>query len=444
MSENLLRRIVANAGLLVAGKGVNAIFSLAYLALATRALGLEGMGFLLLIHTYAQAVGEIARFQSSEAVLRFGTPALHRAQIGAFQALIKLTGLLDIFSGAAATVLATLACGLAAGWIGVPADLVPAATVYCLSVAFMATATPTGLLRLFGRFDLLATQSAVGSLVRLAGSIVLFLLGGGVVEFLVVWFIATACANAALVAFAWRETARRNLLTGIDHSFNLRELALSHAGFWRFAGTNQVNASLAMLSTHLATLLVGGLLGAAEAALYRIARELAEAIAKPTKLLIPAIYPELAQLAAAGSLERMRRLVLHALGIAAMAAIVCLAAIWLGGEPLLRLVAGDAGVPAHQLMVLLGLASLLALAAFPLEPLLICVGQEGDALRARLAALLLYILLVSLLVPAAGLSGAGIAAIAAALIMVAGQVLATVRWFAREGAATNGARRARL
>lgn len=424
--DNLLARVFLNAGILVGGKGVSGLLSLAYIALAVRTLGVETFGILLLVHTYAQAVGGITKFQSWQAILRYGTPALQNGRTGEFQSLIKFTGLLDIASGIGGALLAALGCGFAAPLLGWPAEIVPMAMLYCASIVFMGTETPTGLLRLFDRFDLLATQSAVASFTRLLGSAVLFTVGGTLTDFLILWFISIACAGATRIGFAWRETARQGLFQGLTLSW--RGLTAPFAGIWRFVWTTNLNTSAAMLSTHLPTLLIGGLLGATEAALYRIARQLAQALIKPAKLLVPAIYPEFARLAAAGSVERIRHLVGRSLMVSGIGAVVCFAVIWLFGELLLRLIAGEEAAPAAQLMVLLGAAALITLAAFPLEPLLMSVGLEGTALRARLVSILLYLPIIVVLVRVSGLTGAGLAAIAAALLILIGQAIPAIRW----------------
>jgi O-antigen/teichoic acid export membrane protein len=427
MSDNPLRRILRNAGLLVMGKGANALFSLAYLALAARTLGLEQLGLLVLIHAYAQAVGEMLRFQSSEAVLRFGAIALHRDRLHHFRSLIRMTALLDGVGGIVATGAALLLCGFISPYIGLTADLVPSATAYCLSILFMATATATGLLRLYDRFYLLAIQSAVASLIRLVGSGILFVIGGDVADFLLVWALGTLVANAFLSVAAWRETQKRGLLRS-SHPAPDRLETSHHTGLWSFIGATQLNASLTMLYTHLGTLLAGGLLGPAEAALYRIARDLAEAAAKPTKLLIPAIYPELAQLATVGAWKRIRGLIRQALSLAAIAASGCFLLLWLAGEILLRLLVGEAGLPAFPLLLMLAAAALIALGIFPLEPLLICVGRERTILWIRVAALTIYVSMSLLLTPTQGVIGLGIAAMLAAAVSLVGQSLLAKAW----------------
>lgn len=424
-SDNPLHRIVTNAAILGSGKAANAVFSLAYLALTARALGIETMGILILVHSYTQIVGEIVRLRSWEAVLRYGAPALQRGATDDFRTLIRFTARLDLGSALCGAVLAAVGATLAARLLNWPDEYVPAATAYCAVVLFIAPATATGLLRLFNRFDLLAIHSTTVSLTRMVGAALLLLLGGEVPAFLAAWFIASLAGATTLVIFAGRELRRRGLLASGQR---MPAGAATFPGLWRFVLTTNLNATVTTVSNHAPTLLVGGLLGTAEAALYRVARELSDALAKPVKLLVPTIFPELARLASASELRPLRDLVRHALRLAALAASVAMLVLWLAGELLLRLVVGEAATPAYGLMLLLGAAALLTLAAFPLEPLLISIGRESAALAARATAAAFHVAILLALASHVGLLGTGIAAICAAVLMIAGQILAVARW----------------
>lgn len=420
------RRLVGNALILLGGKTVNALLALAYTAIAVRTLGVEGFGILILVHAYVLAVAEIAKFQSWQAVLRYGTPALRRGDRDAFRMLVTFTLLLDGASALAAVAIAAAAAALVAPLVGVPGDLVPAVMVYAIAAMFMVSATANGLLRLFDRFDLLAAQSAVGGLVRLVGSAAAALAGGGVTAFLGVWFASAAVAGLVLFACAWREAHRRGLarLGG-----PVSGIARIHPGIWGFVWTTNLNTTLALAGSHVATLVVGGLLGPGAAGLYRIARQVAEAAARPVKALVPAIYPELARMSAAGAVAAMRRLVGQSLLVSGLACLVLFGLIALAGPLVLRLIMGADSGAAYAAMLLLAVAALLTLWTFPLEPLLISVGAARRALDVRLAATLVQLALLPPGLLLWGLPGAGMAAIAAALVALAGQARAVRRWF---------------
>ena len=68
----MIRRALTNTGWLMGARGINAVLSLGYLALATRALGLEGFGQFILAITFAQAITGLASFQTWQAVVRWG------------------------------------------------------------------------------------------------------------------------------------------------------------------------------------------------------------------------------------------------------------------------------------------------------------------------------------------------------------------------------------
>ena len=56
MGDQILRRMAANTLVLLGGKACSALLGLGAMALTVRALGLEGYGVLILIHTFAVAV----------------------------------------------------------------------------------------------------------------------------------------------------------------------------------------------------------------------------------------------------------------------------------------------------------------------------------------------------------------------------------------------------
>ncbi|MDT8290528.1 lipopolysaccharide biosynthesis protein, partial [Roseomonas mucosa] len=148
-ADALFRRILRNAGLVLGGKAATALLNLAAFGLAMRSLGPAGMGVLVLVHGFAQTASSLVKFQSWQAVLRYGTDSLGPERRPAFQALLRFTLGLDLGSG----VVGSLACALAAWFLGPsfgwPPEVVPLAALYATSTAFMVTATPIGLLRLF-------------------------------------------------------------------------------------------------------------------------------------------------------------------------------------------------------------------------------------------------------------------------------------------------------
>jgi O-antigen/teichoic acid export membrane protein len=416
----LLRRVLANTGLLVGGRGANAVLGLAYLALAARTLGVREMGVLILINAFAQLVGDVVKFNSWQTVLHYGARPLAEGDRAQLQRVVRFTVFLDAASSLAGVVLAAGAALLAGQHLGWTRADNPAAAIYCLSIAVMAPATPIGLLRLFNRFDLIAAQAPISSLVRLAGCGLAFVLGGTLNGLLAIWALGSAAGFVYLVAAAVIEMRRRDLLAG----FHWRGPLTHHMpGAWRFAWATNLSSSMDAAFTHTITLVVGAVAGSAPAALWRIGRQVADALAKPARLLIPALYPELARLHVTEGERSMRRLALQVGVLGGGVGTVLLVVSALAGRPLLTLVMGQPFAPAADIMTWQVAAAVIGIWALPLEPMLVSLGRPGDALKVRIVVTAGLLIALPFAVRTFGLPGAGGALVAAMAALALGMYL---------------------
>jgi O-antigen/teichoic acid export membrane protein len=403
-------RVLANTGVLLGGRATNAVISLGYLAAAARLLGVTEVGVLILINAFAQLVSEVVKFNSWQAVLHYGAPALAEGRRDRLQQVVRFTVILDLISavlGVAVAVAAVYLFGRKLGW-GSAEN--PAAALYCLSIAVLVPASPLGLLRLFDRFDLIAAQAPVSSIVRLAGSGLALLLPSTLGLFLAVWAAGSAAAFVYVAAASLGELKRRGLLAG----FSLRgPLTAGMPGAWRFAWATNVSSSLDTAFTHAITLVVGAVVGAAPAALWRIGRQVADSLAKPARLLVPALYPELARLHATKGERAMRKLALQVGLLGGGIGTVLLLISATAGRPLLSLIMGESFGAAAGVMTWQVGAAVVGIWSIPLEPMLVSLGRPGDAVKVRL---IVSVILLAALVPIVqtfGLTGAGAALVAA-------------------------------
>jgi O-antigen/teichoic acid export membrane protein len=419
-AEVMFRRILRNAATLLGGKLAMGLINLAATGIALRALGVETFGTLILIHTFAQAAAAFTKFQSWQAVLRYGAVSLENGRQADFRALVRFTAWLDAGAGGIGILLCSAVLLLFGGAFDIAPGIAATAALYATSTAFMVMATPTGLLRLFNRFDVLATRDTLGALFRLAGALIASVAGLGLHGFLTVWYLATAIGGLSLAYAAWREMRRRGL-AGAGATGPLPSAIRAHPGLWSFVWSTNLTTTLSLASGHLGTLCVGAMLGPAEAALFALARQIGEAALKPGRFLSPAIYPEIARLAALRDVAAIRVLLRRVLVVSSAGSAGLLALLALLGHPLLRLVGGAQAVPAYPVMLLLACASAIGFAGFALEPMLISVGRQAAALRARLVAAILYMPAALFGLHAIGLPGAGMASIATAMVMLAAQ-----------------------
>ena len=105
--SGILRRALANAGLLLTGKVAAGVMQLATFALAARGLGLVEFGLFSMLLAQIQLLTGLAAFQSNQAVIRYGVDHLRDGNVAAFQSLVKAGTILD-FGAALIAMMAAL------------------------------------------------------------------------------------------------------------------------------------------------------------------------------------------------------------------------------------------------------------------------------------------------------------------------------------------------
>ena len=409
-----------NASLLAASGGAQGVLQLGAIALAAQALGAAGFGTLVLIDTARRFIGGLLRLRAKHVVIRYGARALRAdAEPAAFGRVLSFSVWLDILSALIGLTAAVLAMGAAVRWLNMPAEITEAARLYSVCVVFVALSTSAeALLRLFDRFDLVASQNLVTPVIQLAGAALGLVLGAGLPFFLAVWFLAVAASRGTLIAAALWELHRRGRLGAL--SLHPRGLRAPEPGTWRFTlGTNALD-SLTKLRDNGTVLAVGALLDPASAGLVQVARKLGLLPGKPvSKILTPALLPEIARQTADAKHRKRRKTVRRSTAIAGTLGLSLFAVLALFGQTLLARAFGPEFAAAYPVMLLFGLGGVLRMLTFTMGPVLISAGRVRIMLIARIAMTAVQIGLLFVLIPHLGVVGTAMADVIAVLLAAA-------------------------
>jgi O-antigen/teichoic acid export membrane protein len=202
---------------------------------------------------------------------------------------------------------------------------------------------------------------------------------------------------------AWRELRRRRLLNGIRPTLRPETLP----GAWRFAIHVNLTASVQAAWGPIARLVVGGLLGAAGAALFRVASSLSDSASKPADLLAKAFYPEVVRMDL--STKKPWKLMLRGTALASALALLAILILLLGGEPIVSFLFGRQFLGAYDALVILMVVPFISVFSFPLPPMLYALDRPDGPLKARLFGTILYFLIIAPLCWNFGVNGAAIA-----------------------------------
>ncbi len=419
----LFARLWRNVGWLLGGQGLAGLFGLLFLAIAARALGPARFGLFVIALTYGQLFSNISHFESWKGVIRFG--ALHLAENRQIELsrLLGFTATLDWVSaigGAAIAIATAFFVGPLINW---PIELQREAAVFAAVLIVGSGGTPTGILRLFNRFDLLAYTEAFAPLFRTLVAIIAWIGGGGVSAFLAGWALGAMLQLLATWVVALR-IHRGRLTVGLP---SFRAARNENHGLWNFMWRTSLSSSMRYISMQAGTLAVGSVAGPATAGGFRLADRIATATTKPSEQLARVIYPELAHLVATNDRELLRRLLVRSallsLIFAALVVGLCVGA----GGLILSVIAGPQFAFAQPFLAILAIAAAIELSGFVLEPWHNAHGGAAIVLRARVAGAATYAFLLIILLPLIGALGAAIAAVASSAVIVGVLAIAALR-----------------
>src|SRR5579884_855235 len=396
------RSLLKNSSYLAASRIVAAIATIATVALAAHALGLLLYGALVLITSYAKAVSGIAKFQSWQLIVRYGARAVD-GEVEDFKTSTGFAFALDALSGVGGMLVAIAILPLVGHWVGLRGDQLWLAVLYCTLLPTMGAATPSGVLRALDRFDLISWQSTATPISRMILVTAAYATGAHFGAYVAAWYVTDLGGDLYLWFLGWRELRRRGLLKGIRPTLRPESLP----GAWRFAIHVNLNASILAAWGPIARVLVGGLLGVAGAALFRVASSLSDAASKPADLLAKAFYPEVVRMDL--GTKKPWKLMLRGTALASAAALLAIIILLIGGQPLISLFFGKEFLGAYDALVILMLVPFLSVFSFPLPPMLYALDRPDGPLKARLFGTVLYFLILAPLSWSFGVSGAAVA-----------------------------------
>ncbi|MEL6529677.1 MAG: lipopolysaccharide biosynthesis protein [Pseudomonadota bacterium] len=398
-----MERLFTNMGWLLGGRGINALLSLVYLALAARALGTEGFGYFALIIALGQAVTGLANFQTWQFVVRWGANGEGPAEATGFAIA------LDMLSVAMGAVMAALLVWSAPWWLPLPTDLLWLTFGYCIVSLLSIRTTPTGLLRLRFKFGIATAAETVQPTIRAAGAVLAWLFMPDVTGFVIAW----AASEVAVALALWIAAGR---IERIDLSkVSLWRIPKQHADAWKFVWSTNMSGSLTIANKQIMILLVGAFGGAALAGGFRIASQLGQALVTLAQAISKAILPELVH-AKDDALEIARRMA----NIALIGGVIAVGVALLFGRWGLELIAGEEFRVFYWAMVILSIAGAVELVGASLESLLVSAGRAGTAFLVRAVPTLIALLALDAAIDWNGAKGAAFAVLGSSSLAVIG------------------------
>jgi O-antigen/teichoic acid export membrane protein len=421
--DRLLRGILKNSSYLFSSNTISAALGMVNSILATRLLGVAGLGLVAIVQTFTSNVNRLLSFRMSEVVVKYfgqalvvdpGEHAEHiQASVSANQnsskipqaaAIIKGIGLIE----ATTSLLAYLILLFLTSWAArVFAKDISVAVLFpfygLMLLANLVYETSTGVLQTLKRFDQLAIINTVQSILTSILILVAFLLKRSVIDVLAAYLLGKTFAGITITILAMRQL-NQTLGRGWWHT-SLRQVK-DWRGILGFAVNTNLNGTVNLVTRDNIALYLPYLSPANVAQTYagyfKLGLSIINFITLPIDPFIWPTYAEITRTIALRQWQRTRSLlkrVSSIAGIWTLAAAVGIAAL---GWWLIPVVYGPTTSPVYPVVLILLVGYGMANIFNWNRPLLLAFGKPSYPLLVALLVGVIEILLILWLVPLGG------------------------------------------
>lgn len=389
-------------GWMAASKALAAVFSLIYLAIITRSLGVSGFGRFALITGSAQLLASLLAFQTWQIIVQYGVNHLENNDKVRLARLYRAAVVLDVVSAVTGIAAAATILYFFADQLGMTETLARATLIFNIIMLLSLHSTPLGIMRLHNRFSLAAAAESAMPTLRLIGAFIAWYVHPKLQGFLIAWAAAELLSAAAHWYAAYRTG---DLKPMFKDGRELSKVLSDNPGILRYSLDTNFSQTLSMSAKQLPLFLVGGLTGAAAAGAFRLAAQLARSLTILSNMIARAAFPEIVRAVRSRGVAGLASMVAQTIRIAFAVSAAVFAIVVLIGQEALVLVGGTDFAQGYRSLLWLAGAACIELVVVTFEPSIMAARRAHFAFYARLAATAVMIGGAFLLVPALGAEG---------------------------------------
>jgi O-antigen/teichoic acid export membrane protein len=352
LENELLRRIVKNAGYLLSATGLSAVMSVFQSILAGRLLGPANFGILGAITQFTSVTNRFASFRMNELVVRYVGHYQEEGDPQRAAAVFKVASFLEIGGSLLALALIWILAPLGAQFFAQDASLAPWFQIYgCIVFANFIFETASGLLQIFDRFRIMAVATVLQSAITLVLIIVIFIAKGGLTIVVIAYMIGKITYSLTISIAALVE-ARRAWGSGWWRT-PISILKSERRSLLTFAFSTNFSSTISLVAKDSEVLWVSAFLGPAQAGYYKVAMAITNLLQLPVSPLPKATFPELTREIARENWDNVRYILKQGSRLAALYSVPVTLGLAIFGRWVLSVTYGYEYLPAYPAMLVL-------------------------------------------------------------------------------------------
>jgi O-antigen/teichoic acid export membrane protein len=415
LKNSLTGRILVNAGWATAATPISAVLGIVQVGMMARMLGPTGIGTITLFSAVCALFSSIFKITSSETVMVYSSKAESSGSRQDLAHSIRFCFIVDGISSFLAYGFVVIAAFYVPKLLNLSSKMVGLQVVYGLTIIFDSTFwTAHGILRFTDRFSWTFFHQCFHSMFKTILVGILYIWGYGLDE--VVWTLVGISFLNGIILIGlslWSIHER-----GVYLKDDIQPWYKIPSEVWHYLVSGHIRQIVKSLSRYADNLVIGFLGNPLQVGYYRAGKQVSEQIYIPVQGFVTSLFPEYSRLYFAGERRALRRIVMRFSTIFIGGAALFCTVFWFISETVIRVVFGQAFLPANDVVRVLVISATLTFTMIPLYSLPAATGNAGPALKAAAAAVCVQLTAIFILVPRYGVVGAAWANVAYSIVWV--------------------------
>lgn len=389
-AQSSFKKVLNNSAIVLSGNMGANIFGLLSLAIFTHSQGAVIFGYYILFLTFIEIIDKIFNFQTWQAFIKFATDFQIKDENHNVMMLLKYSFLVDFISLIVSTLVALALSSYAMYFFEIPQEYEHLLFLMTLTILFKTTEISTGVFRLFDEFKVQAKITVYSSAIKFMLFGVIALVAPSF-EIFVYATVFSQFITMIMKFFYAKQILNNNdikLINIIKEKINM--LLMKELKIFSFIVYNNFDVAVRMVSRQLDVVILGKLYGAEIVGIYKIAKELANIIARLTDPIYQAIYPEFAKLLASGKKVEAKQVAKKISIYAGLAGIGFYILFVVIGDFAIELVFGEEFREAYNVVLVYFIAILFSIITLPLYPMQHAFGFAKEAFKNQIHTTLIY------------------------------------------------------
>ncbi|GBF33828.1 hypothetical protein DCCM_2939 [Desulfocucumis palustris] len=401
MSNDFWSKLVKNIFISLWGTGGANAINLITLLIMVDMLGNTNYGLFVLAQQYMTIVDSLVNFQSWQGVIKFGSEAVVDKDEGRLASIIKYGFTIDIVGAAAGLTVALVAIPIMGRLMQWDSSLILLAVIFSLEIVFHIGGTPTGVLRLFNKFNLVAIHSIALAIVRLA-AVGIYALCGNVTlkSFVILYVCVDITKHIALLAIAVYIVSKRLGLRNVVKS----KLGTAGAGFIRYSLWSNIGSTADIPIKYFDVFIISKI-SVELVSIYKVFKQIIQVFSMLTTPISQAIMPQLADQIAQKEDRNAYHVVLKIRNIILEVLLPVTVLCGIVAKPCFRVFLGPEYAQHVILFIVLLLISDYTLSYVAIHPFFAALGKVREDFFIILGSNIVYLIISFLLVNILGIYG---------------------------------------